>query len=368
MKKIILMVFCALPVLQAIAQKTFELKGRFTGVKDATIVLAYKDQQQVEDSANTTDGSFSFTGTVGKPVKGILMAKIPKPDSPFGYTVEGVELYVEPGTISISGDLPAHAIISGGSAQTDLNLLNQQLKPNKERMEQLLARYNKAMAEKDTLAFKDIMEEALDVNKERSKLEEDFAGAHPASYVGWDLLKAHAAIIDATTFEPLFNKMAKHFRESEEGKEIAAQIKTSKKTSIGKPAMDFEQTNVEGQTVKLSSLKGHYVLLDFWASWCGPCRAENPNVLKAYNRFKDKHLEILAVSLDNNKASWLTAIEKDGMPWIHVSDLKGWKNVVAIQYGIRSIPQNLLIGPDGNIIAKNLRGEALEKKLEEVLK
>jgi thiol-disulfide isomerase/thioredoxin len=131
--------------------------------------------------------------------------------------------------------------------------------------------------------------------------------------------------------------------------------------------MDFEQMDVNGKKVTLSSLKGRYVLLDFWASWCGPCRAENPNVLKAYNKFKDKHLEILAVSLDQNKANWLSAIEKDAMPWIHVSDLKGWKNEVAAQYGIRSIPQNLLIGPDGRIIAKNLRGSALEKKLSEIL-
>ncbi|MGN6416240.1 MAG: thioredoxin-like domain-containing protein [Pseudobacter sp.] len=132
--------------------------------------------------------------------------------------------------------------------------------------------------------------------------------------------------------------------------------------------LKFEQEDINRQSLKLSSLKGKYVLLDFWASWCGPCRAENPNVLKAYNKFKDRRFEILAVSLDNNKERWLSAINQDGMPWIHVSDLKGWKNEVAVQYDIRSIPQNLLIGPDGVIIAKNLRGETLEEKLNEIFR
>ncbi|GEP90807.1 Peroxiredoxin [Chitinophaga terrae (ex Kim and Jung 2007)] len=367
MKKIIILILCIFQVSPILAQKTYEIKGRFTSIKAATITLAYKDQQGVEDSVHTTDGSFSFSGTVSRPVKGMLMVKTLQPGAYPGFSLEYVELYVEPGKTSVNGPAPATATINGGEAQADFNLLNQQLKPAKVKMDQLLAKYNKATAERDSLALHAIMDQATVINNERSKLEEDFISAHPASYVSWDLLKQHSTIIDPVTFEPLFSKMAKQFRESEEGREMAEQLALSRKTAVGQQAMDFEQMDVNGKKVTLSSLKGRYVLLDFWASWCGPCRAENPNVLKAYNKFKDKHLEILAVSLDQNKANWLSAIEKDAMPWIHVSDLKGWKNEVAAQYGIRSIPQNLLIGPDGRIIAKNLRGSALEKKLSEIL-
>ncbi|HEU4553875.1 MAG TPA: TlpA disulfide reductase family protein [Chitinophaga sp.] len=141
-------------------------------------------------------------------------------------------------------------------------------------------------------------------------------------------------------------------------------------TTLGTPAHDFTQQDVNGNQVRLSSFKGKYVLIDFWASWCGPCRAENPNVLKAYNRYKDKGFDILGVSLDvqGQEDAWKKAIEKDGLTWTQVWDAKGFDNAAAKLYGVSSIPQNFLVDPKGIIIAKNLRGDALEKKLAEVIK
>ncbi|ERJ57612.1 hypothetical protein M472_02415 [Sphingobacterium paucimobilis HER1398] len=136
----------------------------------------------------------------------------------------------------------------------------------------------------------------------------------------------------------------------------------------GENAFDFAQPDANGKLIKLSDFRGKYVLLDFWASWCVPCRNENPNVLKAYDRFHDKNFEILAVSLDNEKENWLKAIEEDKLPWYHVSDLKGWQNAASTLYAIRGIPANYLIDPQGKIIAQNLRGNELEEKLAEVLK
>ncbi|MEM6965833.1 MAG: TlpA disulfide reductase family protein, partial [Bacteroidota bacterium] len=137
---------------------------------------------------------------------------------------------------------------------------------------------------------------------------------------------------------------------------------------IGAVAPDFEQNTPEGNPMKLSDLRGKVVLVDFWASWCGPCRRENPNVVRLYNQYKDQGFEVLGVSLDKGKEKWLKAIEKDGLTWQHVSDLRGWGNTVAKQYSVRSIPHTLLLDQEGRILAKNLRGPELAKKLAEIFK
>lgn len=137
---------------------------------------------------------------------------------------------------------------------------------------------------------------------------------------------------------------------------------------IGSVMPEFKQNDVNGKLVSLNSFRGKYVLVDFWASWCGPCRAENPNVVKAYNQYKDKNFTILSVSLDQDKAKWLEAIKKDGLNWTHVSDLKYWNNAVAVQFGIQSIPASFILDPNGKIIAKDLRGDALDSFLKSNLK
>lgn len=137
--------------------------------------------------------------------------------------------------------------------------------------------------------------------------------------------------------------------------------------AIGQKAPELAFQNPEGKTLKLSDLKGKVVLIDFWASWCRPCRMENPNVVKAYNKYHEKGFEIFSVSLDKDKASWVNAIKQDGLVWAyHVSDLLYWQSQAAQIYGVRSIPATFLIGKDGKIIAKNLRGAALEQALEQI--
>ncbi len=147
---------------------------------------------------------------------------------------------------------------------------------------------------------------------------------------------------------------------------LGRQINSAKSLMIGAVAPDFSQNTPDGESLSLSDLRGKVILIDFWASWCGPCRKENPNVVKLYEKYKDQGFDILGVSLDNSKAKWMGAINKDGLTWNHVSDLKGWKNEAAASYSVRSIPATYLLDEKGQIIARNLRSEALGKELEKI--
>jgi len=181
------------------------------------------------------------------------------------------------------------------------------------------------------------------------------------TYAGYD--------IDPADIEPLYNNLSSSIKNSKSGTAFKGRIEAARKTAVGAIAMNFTQNDTLDKPVSLSDFRGKYVLLDFWASWCGPCRAENPNVVKAFNQYKDKNFTVLGVSLDQEgqKKAWMDAIHKDNLTWTHVSDLKFWNNAVAKEWGIRAIPQNFLIDPSGKIIAKNIRGEELLKKLSEVL-
>lgn len=204
-------------------------------------------------------------------------------------------------------------------------------------------------------------------NSDKIKIEQDFVKNHPNSIVSASVLSIYSSTWGKKKTEELYNFLSEEVKNTTYGKEIQNYINLAVEPTIGDKYVDFKMNDVDGNSLQLSELEGKLILLEFWASWCGPCRAENPNLVKSYENYKDKGFEIFAVSLDAEKESWEKAIAKDNLPWKHVSDLAGDKNKASIIYGISGIPDNFLINSEGVIVARNVRGDALNNKLKELL-
>ena len=203
---------------------------------------------------------------------------------------------------------------------------------------------------------------------EKKQLVINYTKSHPSSIVSaYEIYSNFSYNPRLGQLDSLYQELDTNLRTTYFGRIIENIIEKEKLTAIGKPAPEFSANDVNGKPIALSSFKGKYVLIDFWASWCGPCRQENPNVVKAYHRFHDKGFDIFGVSLDRDKVKWLEAINKDGLDWTQVSDLKGWESASVSLYGVQGIPMNYLLDKNGIIVAKGLRGDELENKLAEIL-
>lgn len=379
MKKILL-VLSLLPLL-ATAQdkgKEFKLSGKSSNLAYTLdwVYLQYRTNGEWKtDSVKPENGSYSFSGKIEEPSLGRLRVKYADADGKKITMVSKRDvavIFLQPGKIKVSSvDSFSNISVKGSVAHAEYVKLQQQTKPYSEKTEPLYTLYSYFSKSKETSAREKVEAVIDSIDKlMNEKVYGEYVRKNPSSPLAMYALQQYAGWnIDADKVEPLFNTLSEATKNYPSAVDFRKNMEIARKTGIGKLAMDFTQNDTLGKPVTLSSLRGRYLLIDFWASWCGPCRAENPNVVKVFNKYREKGFHIIGVSLDRpgQKEKWIKAIHDDGLDWTQVSDLQFWNNEVAKQYGIQAIPQNLLLDPEGKIIAKNIRGEELEQKVSEAI-
>lgn len=322
----------------------YTIDGEIAGFEDGTKVTLLNGMTGTPENETTiSKNKFSFKGKVATPDFKIILLNNQPP-----YII----LFLDNSSITVNGSRNAidQVVLKGSKSCDELMEFNQAFQPYTAIMN------NPAAFDSSVLAAP-------------VKVCTDFARKHPSSFISpFVLIRYEQLVEDKRELVKLYNDLSAEVKASSMGVYLEQKVQEAKINPIGTVLDDFSQADTSGKMVSLSSLRGKFVLVDFWASWCRPCRNENPNVVAAYQKYKDKNFTVLGISLDSDRQSWINAINTDGLTWQHLSDLQRGNNAVAVKFQISLIPQNFLLAPDGTIIGKNLRGAALERKLSAYLK
>jgi thiol-disulfide isomerase/thioredoxin len=366
-----LLLLCAMTI-QAQELKPFTIKGDISKISDSidSIHIAYSTNGvRYDQPFEVKNGLFLIKGKISQPVVAVIWYFAP------GDTIRGKTgsentrtlIFIEPGEMTFaSGSRITEHRLNGSPWNRDFREMYEKQKASEYKIGAALEHL---MLEKDTAVVRQKLDALLDsLRVSPLKIWLPYLESNPQSplvFYAYNQMTKFNHNFQGQDIAPIYNRLPPELQNSYEGNLLKAIIATGN----GSRAPEFSQADTSGIQVSLSSFRGEYVLLDFWGSWCSFCRKENPNLIKAYEKYKEKGFTVLSIAADEDKSKWLGAIRKDGIGrWTHVSDLKGTNNEVAKLYFVKGYPSNFLIDPDGIIIAQNLRGEDLEKKLAEIFR
>jgi len=343
-------------------QDGFVIRGTIEGFNEGTAILQQRKNSEfiALDSSSILKGKFEFAGSLKLPE----MCYISIND-----TLPKLKLFVENSRISIIAHIDSlrNPVIEGSAIQTKLDVYNKKMKPFNDQLRSNYKEFLNAYKEGEIEKAKALEMKFDQIADEQKKISMEVVAQNSnnvlAPYLIWGTL-AYDLYVDELS--EIASKFSQEIAESIYVIQINNHISVLKKVAVGQPFTDIQMEDPEGNIKKLSDLEGKLVLVDFWASWCGPCRRENPNVVKLYHEYKDRNFDIFGVSLDTDGDKWKKAIADDGLAWHHVSDLDGWNNAAGKLYGVRAIPHTVLISPEGIILDINIKGDELRKKVEEL--
>jgi len=361
-KKIFVFFFFLAAVIACSSPDSFVIKGEIGGSENEKISLMkfHEGSWTIEDTSKVVNDQFILKGSVSLPEMRVIL---------LGHNKVLAQFFAENGTIRIKADEDSieNTEVSGSASNDDFSVFTDELKRFSIRVNNLKKDFTRAgMAgdaekqDKAKIEFEAMIENQKVFTKNFIRKNRN---STTAPFVALWQLSEQMESEDIDTLVAFFDPSIQGSIYIEQLKKKASDKRTLR---LGEMAPDFTMASNEGNSLTLSSFRGKVVLIDFWASWCKPCRSENPKVVSIYNKYKDKGFDIIGVSLDKDKESWLKAIEDDGLEWNHVSDLKYWNNEAARLYKVKSIPHTVLLDKNGKIIASNLRGESLENKLDEI--
>jgi peroxiredoxin len=363
MKKLIYLFVLVAIIASCSTEPHYVIKGNIAGSDSITFLLQKREAGKIVtiDSVISKKGAFKMTGKVDYPDMVQLLAM---------NTNKRTSFYIENSAITITGKLDSlfAAKVTGSKTQDEYQSFIDSNKPLSEKYSTLVKEYQAARQTNDTAKQSQIEKDAETLTGEMTALQKEFIKNHPASYVTPSILRSISYEMDADELEAAVNAVDTNIAKLEIIKDLKERVIAMKAVAVGQKAPDFTLDDVNGNPVSLYSKIGSKLLLiDFWAAWCGPCRQENPNLVKVYNTFHKKGFDVFGVSLDRSKDDWVKAIADDKLTWTHVSDLQYWNNAAAKLYAVNSIPANFLLDETGTIIGRNLRGDALYNKVNEVL-